>query len=217
MDQDQGWLDAYKSATSTLWNENPIPVLDHAIPLIQGRGKRSVVDVGCGDGRNLIALAKAGLQCAGVDISLTALSNASQKLLSQNLNAFLLAGRCNDLPFADHTVDVLTCFDLFGQLESPEAFLNEAQRALSPGGIIFINAFTINDSEYGKGEKVGHHSFKYKNTLFRFFEEEEFRGLLRDWEVIHFEVRSWNDPPHGHFRPYPHRHENYYTAATPAA
>ena len=81
--------------------------------------------------------------------------------------------------------------------------------------VLAINAFTPRDSEFGVGEALSERTFSYRGTLFRFFEEAELRDLLADWNIVHFENVSWNDPPHGTFRPYAHTHDNWYVVGTP--
>ena len=82
-----------------------------------------------------------------------------------------------------------------------------------------MNAFATDDGTYGEGDKVGEHIFHYKGTTFRYFGEPELRDLFDiGWNVLKFERMEWDDPPHGEFRPYPHRHVNYFIVArsTPA-
>jgi ubiquinone/menaquinone biosynthesis C-methylase UbiE len=210
-----GWINAYETAAPTLWQERPIPVIEHAISLLKDRDHRLVVDVACGDGRNLIPLISAGFLCAGVDISSRALRHTADRLRRCNQSAFLIPGQCEMLPFADASVHAVTAFDVFGQLEEPERFLGETKRILTSDGTLVLNAFTTSDSEFGRGERIGIRSFCYKGTLFRFFVEDEVREFLKDWDIIHFARKSWDDPPHGDFRPYPHKHDNYYIAAIP--
>lgn len=210
-----GWEKAYsKHSSTTLWQDEPISIMSEVIEIINQRGLRTVIDLGCGDGRNIVALVNAGFICAGIDFAKTALIHAQQRLKNMNTSAFFIQGDITNLPFADQSVEVCTCFDVFGQLPEPEKVITEVRRVLIPGGIFVLNAFTPNDSEFGLGEQIGERKFSYKNTLFRFFEKDELVGLLTDWEILQMKRESWIDPPHGDFRPYEHKHENWIVCAS---
>jgi len=210
-----GWEASYAKSRSdnSLWGESVIPILARSIELLQANSVTAVLDVGTGDGRNLLGLCQAGLFCAGVDLSPTALTLAANTLISQGHYAFLIEGSFTTLPFATHTVEAITCFDCFGQIADPLPALSEFRRVLKPRGVLFLNAFAIDDGTYGEGVKVAEHTFEYKDTTFRYYEDQELRNLLRRWELLNFERVEWEDPAHGDFRPYPHRHVNHFVVA----
>ncbi|WP_198345770.1 class I SAM-dependent methyltransferase [Nocardiopsis gilva] len=208
-----GWELAYQhqDTEQPLWQEAAIPVIDDAIELLRSAGARSVVDLGCGDGRNLAALVAAGFSCMGVDIAPTGLAHA--RTTAQP--AFLLRADATDIGLIDNSVDAVTCFDVFGQIQDPSSLVREARRILRPGGTLVVNAFTPEDGTYGEGEEIAPHTFAYKDTLFRYYDEDSVRELFSEWEITSLYRRSWDDPPHGDFRPYPHRHDNWIVLATP--
>jgi ubiquinone/menaquinone biosynthesis C-methylase UbiE len=177
---------------------------------LRANSVNAVADVGTGDGRNLLGLCQAGFSCTGVDISPTALTLAANTLTNNGHHAFLIEASFTALPFARHTVDAITCFDCFGQIADSLPALSEFRRVLKPRGLLFLNAFAIDDGTYGEGVKVAEHTFEYKDTTFRYHEEQELRNLLTGWELLNFERVEWDDPPHGDFRPYPHRHINHF-------
>lgn len=211
-----GWEDAYaQHSDENLWREEPIWIMSDAIASIRARGLRTVVDIGCGDGRNLEALAGAGLTCVGIDLSSTALMRAQTRLSAAGVPAFLVQGDATDLGFVDKSVDTVTCFDLFGQLADPASFIAQVHRILAPNGLFILNAYTTNDDAFGMGDPVSEKSFIYKNTLFRFFEEDELRALFSGWQLARLTRESWVDPPHGDFRPVEHSHESFIIFAVP--
>lgn len=202
-----GWEDAYRRQNDgPLWQEDPIPLLEPAIEELTRRGVRTVVDLGCGDGRNLASLVDAGLLAMGIDIAPTGIERAKQRIGSR---AFYLTGNATSTRLADASIDAVTCLDVFGQVSDPSELIAEAARILVPGGVFVTNAFTLDDETYGEGEPVGEHMFAYKDTLFRYYTEEDMRELLVGWSVEQCFRMSWQDPPHGDFRPYPHRHDNW--------
>jgi SAM-dependent methyltransferase len=209
-----GWEAAYAGHEAEgLWSEEAIPCLSQIITQLRARGTRTVVDVGCGDGRNLEILADAGFLAAGVDLSPSALARAVHRLHGR---ALLLLGDATMLELLpDRSLDAITCLDVFGQISDTARMLSSFARVLADDGLVAVNAFTPEDSEYGRGVPAGHHRFEYKGTLFRFFDEPEIRELFTGWRLHSFERQSWIDPPHGAFRPYEHRHDNWVVMASP--
>jgi len=208
-----GWDEAYQeSGTASLWQEAPIPILDDLIKLLGSHSVKTVVDLGCGDGRNLVPLAS-HFNVVGVDLSQVALQRAAKKLCDKS--AIYIVGDIERLPFASSTVEAVSCLDVFGQLPVPSKVVDEIFRILKPGGILALNAFTLQDETYGVGDPIPGqpHSFNYKNTLFHYFTKDEVLSLFSSdkhkWKTLQFSTKSWDDPPHGDFRPVPHKHDNW--------
>jgi len=98
-----------------------------------------ILDVGTGTGRNLMAFMKAG-KAYGVDISLRAIAFCRKRGIDR-----VIASPVERLPFADRTIDVITCLDLLEHVEEPDEVLKEFARVLKDGGriIIMVPAFQI--------------------------------------------------------------------------
>ena len=64
--------------------------------------------------------------------------------------------------------------------------LRNAKLALRPGGKIFIEARTLRDELYGKGENAGNNAFIYDGHYRRFIEPEELAEEMRamGYEII---------------------------------
>ncbi len=96
------------------------------------REKARWLDVGCAYGFQIEEAAKAGFMASGVDISSYALGqwkngakSAAQAIAEQ-------------LPYANGSLDVVSAFDLVEHLHDPAAFFDEADRVLSPSGVLLI-------------------------------------------------------------------------------
>lgn len=210
LEANDAWESAYRAqASSSLWQDEPIEFVHEAVDFLRAREARTVIDIGCGDGRNLPPLARAGLTVTGVDVSATALARACDRMRGQDLESFAVMADVVSMPFATGTVDAATCLDVFSHFVDPIAALAEIRRVLRPGGQFAVNVFSTDDSEVGKGDHLGGTSYRYRGTFFRFYAEEELRALLADWEIVELRQFSWWDPPHGEFRPYPHKHSSF--------
>ena len=101
------------------------------------------IDIGCGTGTNVIALAQAGWRVTGVDFAPRAIKLAEQKLKRSGLQANVLVGDATKLsgiagPF-DLALD-LGCFHGISR-EGRAKYLDQLQRILAPNGFWLLYAF----------------------------------------------------------------------------
>ena len=95
--------------------------------------KPITLDIGCGAGSNLKALASMGLYVIGLDRSVYTLTLARKK------GEFpLLAGDLNKLPIKTKSVGLIIAMDILEHLEDDENGIHEFYRTLSTGGILII-------------------------------------------------------------------------------
>jgi SAM-dependent methyltransferase len=98
-----------------------------------------VLDVGCGTGDDVRALAAAvgpHGRAAGIDASRAMIAAASARGLPAN--AELAVAPAEALPFADATFDSVHAERVFQHLAQPETAAREAWRVLRPGGSVFV-------------------------------------------------------------------------------
>ncbi len=120
--------------------------LSHSVKFflrIFGRlSQKSFLDLGCGNGRNTIPLARMGYEVTGVDISQIALSQAKEKLESESEEVqkrakFTLGSMGQPLSFKDREFDVvmdITSFDILIDDKEIERHKNEVARVLKNNG-----------------------------------------------------------------------------------
>jgi len=95
-----------------------------------------VLDVACGTGNTSLPAARAGASVTGVDIATNLLEQARKRTASQGLKADFREGDAEDLPFPDHSFDVV--LSMFGAMFAPrpERVAAELLRVCRPGGVI---------------------------------------------------------------------------------
>jgi SAM-dependent methyltransferase len=113
--------------------------------LLKGRfdGCKTVLDAGCGGGRNLVYFLQNGFDVYGVDQSeaaVDAVKQLSAALAPANpLSNFAVSG-VEDLPYADNTFYLVICSAVLHFAKSIEHFdnmVNSLWRVLKPGGYFF--------------------------------------------------------------------------------
>ncbi|MDI6897737.1 class I SAM-dependent methyltransferase [Methanocella conradii] len=170
----KAWEDEY---TRTAWR-GPYDIGPMKAYLKKGA---RVLDVGCGNGKMLVPLARAGFDAVGVDFSRGALLTlAGQKAVQ---------GDARSLPFKDSTFDAAVCYDVLQHLLEGEraAASMEAYRILAPGGLLFIQVFGKKDMRYG-GTLVEPDTFRRRTGIvYHYFSEEEVRSMLSKFTVLSIE------------------------------
>ncbi|HUP22851.1 MAG TPA: metalloregulator ArsR/SmtB family transcription factor, partial [Thermoanaerobaculia bacterium] len=97
----------------------------------------SVGDFGCGTGQLAAALAPFVERVVAVDSS-AAMLRAAKARLHGATNVDLRRGRLEDLPVEDGEVDLACLFLVLHHVAEPAKVVREAERALSPGGVLLV-------------------------------------------------------------------------------
>lgn len=93
------------------------------------------LDLGCGPGHILGDLKNQHLRQIGLDVSLVNLRNARK-----NTGALVVCGDASCLPFADHTLDLITESSVLHHIQDWQAVLREACRVCQDTGGIIIDS-----------------------------------------------------------------------------
>ncbi len=109
------------------------------------KGKRAL-DVCCGTGDLAFSLANRGANTTGLDFSSEMLSQARQKSAQKEASASISLpdfqqGDASELPFTDHSFDVVTMAYGLRNLKDWKQGLSELHRVTRPGGRILILDF----------------------------------------------------------------------------
>jgi 2-polyprenyl-3-methyl-5-hydroxy-6-metoxy-1,4-benzoquinol methylase len=100
----------------------------------QFRGK-VVIDFGCGEGEEAIAIAKNGaLQVIGIDIREAALQRAREKVRREGLERV-----CEFCMNTNKCADTIVSIDSFEHFGDPASVLREMSELLKPGGAVFVS------------------------------------------------------------------------------
>lgn len=147
---------------------------------VEGRGAGRVLELGCGDGRLLEALAEDSRAWVGVDLMESYLRYArAHRRLAPGTG--LAAGLASRLPFADASFDAVVCaqntFGLLGEAKLPT--LREAVRVTRPGGRLLLVVY----SEFSVVPRI------------EWYTEENRRGMMAplDWSRSHAELLVTTD------------------------
>ncbi len=195
------WNKEYKEVKFLSLSSNPS---EDFLKFIRWLGRQSgilglsqsdtALDVGCGNGRNLVYLTKTfGIKGVGIDISKEAVAQAKE--MSRGLP---LEYRCqsiaDSLPLPDNS-----CFFALDMMASH--ILNEAGRArlleeitrvLRPGGWFFFKTFLLDEDRHAErllrenpAEEAGTYIHPKSGTPEHVFTEDEIEKMLEPHFIIH--------------------------------
>lgn len=127
-------------------------------------GKR-VLDVASGEGYGSFLLRRWGAESVeGIDVDEQTVENATRLFGGDGVH--YQCHTAEQLPFEDHTFDVVCSFETIEHLDHPELFLQEIRRVLKPGGNIILSC--PNDPYYYKPGEPGNPFHKKQYTYFDF-------------------------------------------------
>ncbi len=120
------------------------------------RPRGRALELGCGEGRDAIFLAKRGLDVVAIDASAAALSRARERARQEGVRVrFSLGNMTGRQPFGDASFDLVTCIDAFHYaIEARDRIrhFREAYRVLKPGGLYFFCNHTARWPRTSPGE-----------------------------------------------------------------
>jgi ubiquinone/menaquinone biosynthesis C-methylase UbiE len=127
---------------STLAPDQTVREVAGVITMLKSRPGARVLDVGCGQGRHAIPLARAGYRLTGLDRSTYLLHKAQEAARAEKVDVHLVRGDMRALPWGevfDGCISLFTSFGYFREDGENEQALCEMARVLRPGGVLILD------------------------------------------------------------------------------
>lgn len=107
-----------------------------------------VLDVGCGQGIDLVEYASAGARATGIDLTPHGIELARRHAEAKELNVTAVEGDAERLPFDDASFDVVASNGVLHHTPDMPAALREVYRVLRPGGVARIIVYNRHSFHY---------------------------------------------------------------------
>src|SRR3989344_3330119 len=208
------WNDVYDKFYGnrrSVWRENATPFFTNKIDYLKHKKVKTVLDAGCGDGRNLIAFANAGFEITGVDISDIALKKC-HKAVGRKKNVTLKREPLEELSFKPSSFDAIICDFVLVHVEEIEKVLSNFHKVLKMGGYALLEFISTKDERCNRGQKVGRNQYLQHGTFIRTFDIKDIERLLKKFNILFIETEYYTDPHHGcgYHRKERHIHHSYF-------
>ena len=121
-----------------------------------------VLEIGCGEGGNLLPFAKAGCSVTGVDLAENKIADAIRFFEEENAPGRFIASDIFKITGFEKSFDLIICHDVIEHIFNKKAFMANLKRYLKPGGTVFM-AFPAWQMPFG-----GHQQICKSKVLSRF-------------------------------------------------
>lgn len=159
------------------------------------------LDLGCGNGRNSLAIADAGYKCVGIDVSWEANRLACKLPQVRGLydRLMFVRGNIEVLPFKFSQFNLIFCGTVLSCLRRDDAyvFLNTIGKYLSPGGIFLLSDFSIDDP--GAKNRKDVDTSECAKELRTYFDSLDFSRELKGLKILKLWTVEKIDRSHGPF------------------
>lgn len=152
----------------------------------------TVLDLGCGNGRNSIYLAKEGMKVIGIDFSKGLIKIAKNKMEWKEVadRVDLIEGDIGSLPLRNKSIDVVLYIATLHHLPTPQERLQsllEIKRCLKPGGSALVSAWAQEQEKFKddleKSKENQEEGFEY-GDIFLPWKMKEGRELQRYYHLF---------------------------------
>jgi SAM-dependent methyltransferase len=174
-EQRQHWS-ATLAANPEMYGDEPSEAAVAAADVFAAAGATTVLELGAGQGRDTLYLARRGFHVHALDYAPEGLDSIEAKAGAAGLADRVTLGLHDVrqlLPFADATVDasyshMLLCMAL--TTPELERLVGDLRRVLRPGGHVVYTVRTTDDAHYGTGIARGDDMYEHGGFVVHFFD-----------------------------------------------
>ncbi|MBU4351263.1 class I SAM-dependent methyltransferase [Candidatus Parcubacteria bacterium] len=176
--------------------------------------KGVVLDIGAGEGRNSIFLAKSGFKVQAIDIDAKSLEKCKRFAKNHNLPIITSVADVRKFKFGKEKYSLVISINTldFLRLKDTKKLITKVGYSLVPGGVFYLYGFSVKDSLLEIAKRK-HLKEPEKNTFYfpkmrtprHFFEKKELFNLCKNFEIIKLEEKKiihthmGSEKPHRHW------------------
>ncbi|WP_031484614.1 class I SAM-dependent methyltransferase [Maridesulfovibrio frigidus] len=187
--QQDHWNDLF-AKDDAFFGESASEFAQNSLEIFKKNGVRSLLDFGCGQGRDSFLFAQNGIEVTALDYSESAVLNIRNRAKKCGLPS-LIKPQEHDvrktLPFESCSFDVcyshmLLCMNL---TNSEVAFvLREIHRVLKPDGLVFYSVRNNFDKHFRAGKHLSDDIYEIGGFVIHFFDQAKVNNLSKGYELL---------------------------------
>jgi ubiquinone/menaquinone biosynthesis C-methylase UbiE len=139
------FFDEMSGKRNKLFESNPVLEYEQTVrsktvlAMLDAQPGDRVLDIGCGNARDIIPLVRAGATVIGIDLSEGMIRQAMLDLAGTNCRAHLQVGDATHLSFATNTFDKIVCSEVIEHIPDADEAMREMYRVLRVGGSLIVS------------------------------------------------------------------------------
>jgi cyclopropane fatty-acyl-phospholipid synthase-like methyltransferase len=185
MTPNANFWDQRAETTPYIWTKAPSIVGIKGVEPLKTAEAKTVLDIGCGYGRDTVYLAKQGFQVTGIDFSKEMIAQGEKWAKEESLNIAFIVDNFTTHNFTE-TYDAAVSFNCLHLLakDQRKQYVKKLYDLLNPGGIFVTANFSTKESKYRQGEEVEPNTFTRNGKIVHYFTEEELRELFSGFNIV---------------------------------
>jgi SAM-dependent methyltransferase len=169
-------------AQGLVYGTEPTSIARRLVGVLRSHGVRTILEAGCGSGRDALLYAREGFEVTGTEISRNALRWARQRARAEGLQPAFLHDDLAETRLPPGSFDAAIAIHLIHLQPAPvrQTMLNQLWRLTRDGGIVAMANYSTSEAGYGTWEPWREPNTRVdpKGKLVHFFDAEEWPDLL---------------------------------------
>jgi SAM-dependent methyltransferase len=169
-------------ADALVYGTDPTSVARHLARIFRAQGVQSILEAGCGSGRDALFYASEGFQVTGTEISANALRWARERAQAAGLRMTLLRDNLAETRLRPGSFDAAVAIHLIHLQPAPvrQSMVNQLWRLTRDGGLIAMANYSIQEAGFAAWDPYPEPNTRVdpKGKVVHFFDEADLRSLL---------------------------------------
>lgn len=137
-----------------------------------------VLEIGCGDGGNLMPFAKRGCNVIGVDRAASRIEVAKKCFKEQGLEGTFIAADIFTVKELEHKFDLIICHDVLEHIPDKRSFMENLEKYTKPGGMVFMS-FPAWQMPFGGHQQICHSKLLSHLPFFHILPRPIYKSILK--------------------------------------
>jgi len=145
------------------------PNLPNALKNTRSFKNKHILDLGCGDGRNMPLFHNCGMKIFGTEVTEAACSHVMDRMLRLNIHCEVKVGRSNQIPYPESMFDFVFASGVMSFVDEGDSFsdnLVEPLRVLKDDGLFIFYLVNATASQIINSKQLQNGYFRIENDPF---------------------------------------------------
>lgn len=149
----------------------------------------NVLEIGCGEGGNLLPLARMGCRVTGVDLASGKIDNARAFFAEAGAEGMFISSDIFQVKELEAAFDLIICHDVLEHIGDKRRFLADLKKYLRPGGLVFM-AFPAWQMPFGGHQQICRSRVLSRLPFFHLLPKSLYRFVLKAGGEEDFRIRE---------------------------